>query len=155
MIGDSGLHFDSVHMSRRIGALLLVACLVACRPALYPPLLGVPVGSCDTASTNVGPAPGPIVPLRPSSPSLGAIAGTVADHQTGAALVNAVIRLKGDASYASMSDSAGRFGIPDVTPGSYAIVVTRIGYDAAADSIQVAAGRVDTLHISVHSRSCP
>ena len=146
-------------MSHRMGVVLLAAGLAACRPSAHAhtPMAVVPVGTCDTVSTNKGPPPGALVPLQPSSPSVGVVMGTVADRETGAALAGAVIRLVGAQSSRNnnTSDAAGRFSIPDVTPGSYAITVAKTGYLAIGDSIHVSANQAATVHFALPYHSCP
>jgi hypothetical protein len=122
------------------------------RRSLRPSIVLQP---CDTVSTRQGPLPGPLrVSQRPSS-AAGVFVGTTSDRQTGAALDNVNVRFRGTGRFDALTDSTGVFGTIEMAPGLYTVLVTRIGYEAAHDTIRLAAGQVDTLRYRLQYRSCP
>lgn len=81
--------------------------------------------------------------------------GTVADRGSGAALADAVVRLRGGTAQDVVTDSGGRFATSDLRPGQYAVLVTRIGYSPLHDSVRLAQGALDTVRYTLQYYSCP
>jgi TonB-dependent receptor len=76
----------------------------------------------------------------------GRIAGKVTDAKTGEALVGANVILQGTAIGAS-TNIDGFYDIPSITPGSYTVVVSYLGYKKSAVPIEM--GPDSTLRLNV------
>src|SRR4051812_28973159 len=87
---------------------------------------------------------------RPASAqeSTGRVSGSVAESETGRPIARATVTLRGT-PFGAIADDSGRFIIPAVTPGRYAIRAQLIGYAPADDSLTVEAGRTTTLGLRV------
>jgi hypothetical protein len=119
--------------------------------------LPAPAGS--VARTAAAPPPPPSPPRVPAVPppaaqpapqqaNLGSLTGTVRDSASGRALPSASVTLVGTA-VGAITDSTGTYVIPNVTPGIYTVVMTRVGYarTTAAD-VRVPAGQPTTLNFN-------
>jgi TonB-dependent receptor len=86
-------------------------------------------------------ASGPVGPASSGSATVtsGIIRGTVADS-TGAVLPNAQIVLHPGGT-TTASNTQGQFTIPNVTPGSYTITVSYVGFANSTASVVVSAGQ--------------
>ena len=137
-------------------ALLASVGTLACQATARPPRdVLVPVQGCDTVSTvRVGNRPA-LPPAPPLSADAAALVGTVADRQTGVALIGAVVRLRGPASREAVSDSLGSFAVSPLPSGRFSVQVVRIGYDPFTGSVDLEPGRADTLRIGLQYRACP
>ena len=86
-----------------------------------------------------------ILPVSLHAQHPGAVEGTVASAATGAPVAGAVVHVEGTGLQAA-TDAAGRFRISPVPSGTHTLVARRLGLEASARSVQVAAGataRVD------------
>ncbi len=69
------------------------------------------------------------------------VSGRITDSSTGGPVVNATVSLKGPSQYTTTTDASGNFQINNVTPGIYAISVTKTGYNSLSqDTLVVLAG---------------
>lgn len=78
------------------------------------------------------------------------IKGKVTDSQTGDALPGANVYLVGTSMGAS-TDLNGEFAIVDVTPGSYTMQITYVGYKKSVIHISVKAGEVMTKDVKLEA----
>lgn len=78
----------------------------------------------------------------------GTIVGDVADNLTGAPINNAEITTQ-PITRLSRTDSSGNFKIDNVTPGTYQITATKIGYNSSTIIAKVAAGKEEIAHITL------
>ena len=95
-----------------------------------------------------------LLPL--AQPQSGAIQGLISRSGTNQPLAKATVEIRGDDDrdlplYATMTESDGRFLIPNLRPGSYRIVVSRPAYVGRTLSVTVAAGRTDDVQVSLTS----
>jgi hypothetical protein len=77
--------------------------------------------------------------------TLGAIAGTVLDRDSGRPIVAARIRVM-PTNQISTSDAAGAFSVAGLPAGQHIVTVLRIGYERRTDTVTIRARR------SVHSQ---
>jgi hypothetical protein len=69
------------------------------------------------------------------------VSGRITDSSTGGPVVNATITLKGPSTYTATTDASGSFSISNVTPGIYAVSITKTGYNPLTqDTLVVLAG---------------
>jgi len=73
-------------------------------------------------------------------PERGFLAGLVRDGETGAPLPQAHVYLV-DAGFGSVTNETGRFILPPLLPGRYAVRVTHLGYQSWQDTLLVHASR--------------
>lgn len=76
---------------------------------------------------------------------LGRLTGSVREAETGRPVSQALVELQaGNGEFeAASTDSAGRFDLADVEPGSHALSVRKSGYETATRSVQVSEGGSD------------
>ncbi len=76
---------------------------------------------------------------------LGRLTGSVREAETGRPVSQALVELQaGEGAFeAASTDSAGRFDLADVEPGSHALSVRKSGYETATRSVQVSEGGSD------------
>ncbi len=91
-----------------------------------------------------------LVPLRAQT---AALSGTILD-QAGKSIANASVTAKNDASGASAtatSDAEGHFSIPGLTPGTYTVQTTSLGFALnTRRGVQVAANGTENLSITLN-----
>lgn len=69
------------------------------------------------------------------------VSGRITDSQSGGPVVNATVTMKGPSTYVATTDASGNFQINNVTPGIYAVSVTKTGYNPLTqDTLAVLAG---------------
>ena len=78
----------------------------------------------------------------------GSVGGRVTDARTGQAIVGASVSLEGTSWHAT-TDDKGQYRIADVTPGTYTLSATRIGYAKLSQSVTVAAGEEATADLAL------
>jgi len=78
----------------------------------------------------------------------GSVGGRVTDARTGQAIVGASVSLEGTSWHAT-TDDKGQYRIADVTPGTYTLSATRIGYAKLSQSLTVAAGEEATADLAL------
>jgi len=81
----------------------------------------------------------------------GSMAGSVTDA-SGAAVPGAEVKLvnKGTGQVRSvMTEQAGEFGFPDLTPGIYTVTANKAGFQIFSQDLEVAAGKVASLPITL------
>jgi iron complex outermembrane receptor protein len=81
----------------------------------------------------------------------GAVAGRVQAADTGRPLPGVILRLRGT-DLGALADSAGRFQITGVAPGSYRIVATYPGYRSAVGNVRVEAGTTSEVELALEAR---
>jgi hypothetical protein len=129
---------------------ILSACAPAPRP--LPPLHNAATAEGDAAGPPHHPPCPPPVParVRPPSPALGAIAGTVVDERcellAGATIV---VRSQAQASRAEISDESGRFAVLDLPPGDYVIAVYYLDATLERGGVKIRAGAVETVQLAM------
>lgn len=115
----------------------------------------VEIGSCDTVP-KAGDRMTPRLPgVARREEKTGALVGVVDDRQTGRALSGVVIRIRGEESRDVRTDTTGGFFAVGLPPGPYGVIAVHLGYDPHRDSIQVVAGRIDTVRYHLQYRVCP
>ena len=77
----------------------------------------------------------------------GVVAGRIVDD-SGAAVRDAQVTVRGRAAPA-VTDSAGRYRLADVKPGTLVMQVKAVGYASASRIVDVAAGTTTTLDVSL------
>ena len=77
----------------------------------------------------------------------GAIAGSVRNQRTGAAIAGATVNCTGD--YSSKTGSTGSDSIPNVPPGSYTCTAAATGYRPTARTVAVTGGQTATANFSL------
>lgn len=112
------------------------------------------LSACDTVSRVQSRIPAGMPVASAVAVGTSTVVGTVRDRQTGAALAGVVLRFQGKQPRNARTDSAGGFLLERLTPGAYHVLVTRIGYDVARDTLRLAVGAVDTLDYKLQYRSC-
>jgi outer membrane receptor for ferrienterochelin and colicins len=85
----------------------------------------------------------------------GTVAGTVAEAETGEAIVGASVRVMtpgGTRVASTVTGPAGRFILPDLPSGTYAVAVDVVGYESWRENVVVVSGDVVTVRVSVARR---
>ena len=81
-----------------------------------------------------------------------ALTGTVVDLESGQPLASSeiIVRRAGDGKIVStLSDARGGFIVPRIPPGTYGLIVRRVGYEPVADLRDARAGAIDTLRLKM------
>jgi TonB-dependent starch-binding outer membrane protein SusC len=78
----------------------------------------------------------------------GTITGTVTDARTMRPIAGASARLSGT-QRGAMADAQGRFTIPNVTPGTYTVRITMIGYRGVDPEVTVTAGATANITVEL------
>jgi outer membrane receptor protein involved in Fe transport len=84
----------------------------------------------------------------------GTVVGRVTDAKTGQAIVGASVVLVGT-RWHSTTDENGGYRLADVTPGSYTLAISRIGYAKQGQSVTVAGGQEITVEIRLELSASP
>lgn len=79
---------------------------------------------------------------QPPPPTTGAIAGTVINAGTGAAVMGATVQLVERTESITTSDNGGGFTLGTVPPGGYTLQVTALGFASVRVSVAVQAGQL-------------
>lgn len=82
----------------------------------------------------------------------GAIKGIVTDKKTNEALVSATVFLE-NTTFGTMSENDGRYIIPNISPGSYYLIVSSIGYEIERVPVTVAAAETLDYKIRLKEKS--
>jgi hypothetical protein len=139
-------------------ASLLVACLAvsACHRTATTDVLTV-TGRCTSHVRSKGPTPQ--LPANPSlQPGFGGVIGTLAD--SGGALPHYPILAvtPGDAPgsphASATADSVGGFAFNALPPGRYRLLVRALAHRPDSTSVEVVAGRIDTVRIMPRFFEC-
>ncbi len=80
--------------------------------------------------------------------SAGTLAGSLFD-QTGGALVNVTLDLRGAVVRERRSDSAGRFEFRDLPPGDYELTATLAGFESIHRAIRVGSGKTISVSLTM------
>jgi outer membrane receptor protein involved in Fe transport len=80
--------------------------------------------------------------------STATLQGRVTDT-AGAPLAGASVILRGPGSYTATTDSNGSFSIDSVTPGIYAVTITRPGYQPATSDLSLVAGQTQSITVAM------
>ena len=76
------------------------------------------------------------------------ITGTVKDSSTGLSIPGARVEVRGT-SLSALTDTLGRYTIPDVPPGTFEVVASKEGYVASSRSVKVQRKSTVTLNFSL------
>jgi hypothetical protein len=132
-------------------AAAVLAVLAACAPPPRP----MPLQNIATADVPREPAPPPCPPpvparVKPPSPVLGAMAGTVVDEHCGLlAGATVLVRTLAQPIRAEISDERGRFTILDLPPGQYVVAVYYLDTTLERGGVQIRAGAVEHMQLSM------
>lgn len=80
--------------------------------------------------------------------STGGVRGTVIDEETGRPAQGAYVRIA-ESGVSTLTDAAGAFHLPGVTPGAQMLVVERIGSKVARTKLTIEAGRTQQVTITL------
>lgn len=86
--------------------------------------------------------------LEAAARGLGDLRGEVLDQLTGAPVRQAVVRLQGT-GFQGVTDDAGRFLFPDLTPDVYVLEIQHLGYSVQSDRVEVPPARDVSLRFLV------
>ena len=89
-----------------------------------------------------------VSPAGAHAQSRGAIAGTVTDGNTGLPVRDATIAVRGRRNPGT-TDSAGRFLVGDLPPGTLIVQVRAVGFGSASRIVEVAAGQTATMDVEL------
>ena len=137
----------------------VLVCAPSCSRQPAPSIDAMSTGGCDTRPMKPIGRPVEIPSVR-VLPQFGAVIGTVAQAETGDALVGAVVSLRqnNDAKPQSLpwrhTDSKGGFAFDSVAPGGYQLRVRRIGEYQDTLTIHSVAGRADTVRFRMRAYRC-
>ncbi|HEV2262059.1 MAG TPA: TonB-dependent receptor [Candidatus Rubrimentiphilum sp.] len=88
-------------------------------------------------------------PVAAPAQSTASVIGTVVD-ETGAPIANAAVGLRGPTTQTTFSDQRGGFSFPSVTPGVYALSVSKPGYTTAVQNdVVLIAGQTSNLAVTM------
>ena len=76
-----------------------------------------------------------------ASPAAATLSGQVVDQATNQPLAGAAVALSGAGAGSALTDAEGRFGIANLSAGSYSVQVTRAGYAGASAAYSLFAGQ--------------
>ncbi len=83
----------------------------------------------------------------------GTISGRVVDAETGQPVATAMVELLGPRTASTGTDAQGNYRLT-VAPGTYALVVSRIGYESQRiDAVRVTAGGTQVVDVRLRSRA--
>ena len=82
----------------------------------------------------------------------GTITGVVSDAGTGRAVAEAKVTVRGRRDPVT-TDSAGRYRLPDVPPGTLILQVRKVGHADATRIVEVEAGSTSTMDVALASAS--
>ena len=82
----------------------------------------------------------------------GTITGIVSDAETGRAVADARVTVRGRRDPVS-TDSAGRYRLPDVPPGTLILQVRKVGHADATRIVEVEAGSTSNVDVALASAS--
>ena len=91
---------------------------------------------------------------RPERTQGGAVTGRVTDAKTGQAIVGARVELVGT-RWRTTTDQNGAYKLAEVTPGSYTLTVSRIGYAKQSQAVIVAVGQEATVEVRLEVSASP
>jgi hypothetical protein len=91
----------------------------------------------------------PPVMLWKVSPTRGHLKGFICDLTTGAPLEDAAVSIIGFPGRAARTDPTGFYGMVDLEPGVYEIVVERPGFLAQSAPVTIVPGQVTTLSVEL------
>jgi hypothetical protein len=83
-----------------------------------------------------------------STVPIGSVQGVVKSGGTGKVVVGATVTLT-PGVLATVTDSTGYYGFPNVTPGTYTLTITAAGYQSYSQTITVASGRSVKANVSL------
>jgi len=78
----------------------------------------------------------------PSQPTTGDVQGKVIDQSTGQSIAGATVQLAETPALGGSTGSDGSFSLSGVSPGTYTLRVSQLGYKVSSTSIQIVAGQV-------------
>ena len=109
--------------------------------------LGVAVAGCVGEGTAQELPPPSVAPPPQVDVDTGAVEGLVHDDSL-LPLDNAQIAL-GGTELTALSDAEGRFTFSNVVPGDHQLFVARLGFDSVAKRVNVVAGEVTTVDVTL------
>jgi hypothetical protein len=83
-----------------------------------------------------------------STVPIGSVQGVVKSGGTGKVVVGATVTLT-PGVLATVTDSTGYYGFPNVTPGTYTLSITAAGYQSYSQTITVASGHTVKANVSL------
>jgi hypothetical protein len=83
-----------------------------------------------------------------STVPIGSVQGVVKSGGTGKVVVGATVTLA-PGVLATVTDTTGYYGFPNVTPGTYTLTITAAGYQSYSQTITVASGRSVKANVSL------
>jgi hypothetical protein len=129
----------------------VLAILTACAPAPRPPPLHNIATAGGSEPLGVRCPPAAQTRLRPSSPALGAIAGTVIDERC-ELIPGATIMMSGETTVGhrvEMTDESGRFAFDDLEPDRYVISVYYLDSTLERGGVRIRAGTVEHVRLAM------
>lgn len=84
-----------------------------------------------------------------SRPPHGVVTGDVVDAESGVPIAAAQVRLVPLLHHEQITRSDGRFALVDVEPGSYTLVVDRLGYGSTSIEVDVEPGATSVVHVEM------
>src|SRR6266852_4229432 len=92
-----------------------------------------------------------LIPIAQAQTGKGSIAGRVTDSSSGA-LIGAQVTVQ-PTGVSVVSDARGQFFINDLEPGSYTVTITYVGFEAFAQTLNVAAGQAANVDAKLEVES--
>ncbi len=90
-----------------------------------------------------------VAPANAQSPTAGSITGVVTDS-TGKPVSAAKVELRGPATYSTTTDAKGVFTVSNGVPGTYAMAITKPGYQAISQSgFVITAGETTSVSLTL------
>jgi len=97
---------------------------------------------------------GSVVLVKRGAVQTGSVAGRVTDAKTGQGIPGASVSLDGT-RWRATTDENGAYRLVEVTPGTYTLTASRIGYTRQSKSVTVAAGQEATLDVRLEVSASP
>lgn len=92
------------------------------------------------------------LPIEVAAQRRGTIVGVVSDAETGRSVAEAKVTVRGRRDPVS-TDSAGRYRLPDVPPGTLILQVRKVGHADATRIVEVQAGATTTMDVALATAS--
>jgi hypothetical protein len=80
-----------------------------------------------------------------TSPATGGVRGQIVDAKSGAPLPSVVVSLSG--TVRAETNDRGVFGLDGLKPGTYQVIVKRVGYADGRANVTIRAGEIATLNL--------
>ena len=83
------------------------------------------------------------------------LSGAVADSLTGFALSHAMLKVSGPVEQSTTTDSTGAFSMVGIPPGSYRVVVARVGWEPLVRRLTLSRDSIEFLTLKLRYEACP